>query len=395
MICINTYFRFNRILLLSIGLWPYKRTKLVEFQAILILAFLIFCITYLFATFAFTKCTPALVINVLSIALLGIIYAFSYHSFYVNVHTIRWLMYKLQHIYNDLKDENEIAIVTKYGNIAKRFTAIMMLFEVCCVITILLLTFLLQFLDTTLLVDKSESRYVMQKVIPKYFIGRESFLYLIIPSLFASASIGGTAVVATGMMFVTYLKHTCGMFRIASYRIEKAMMIKMLKNVNLENEIIIYKEIVHAVDIHRKAVHFAMLVYSTFKGLLCTVTVVGVICLSCNLYRLSETMSRDGEIEQCYMHLLITITIFIILFISNSAGQEVTDYNNHVFLTAYKVQWYVAPLHIQRLILFILQNGSKTFRPSIIGLFSFSIEIFASLTKASLSYFTVIYSMQQ
>ncbi|XP_011864207.1 PREDICTED: uncharacterized protein LOC105560062 isoform X3 [Vollenhovia emeryi] len=353
MICINTYFRFNRILLLSIGLWPYKRTKLVEFQAILILAFLIFCITYLFATFAFTKCTPALVINVLSIALLGIIYAFSYHSFYVNVHTIRWLMYKLQHIYNDLKDENEIAIVTKYGNIAKRFTAIMMY--------------------------KSESRYVMQKVIPKYFIGRESFLYLIIPSLFASASIGGTAVVATGMMFVTYLKHTCGMFRIASYRIEKAMMIKMLKNVNLENEIIIYKEIVHAVDIHRKAVHFAMLVYSTFKGLLCTVTVVGVICLSCNLYRLSETMSRDGEIEQCYMHLLITITIFIILFISNSAGQEVTDYNNHVFLTAYKVQWYVAPLHIQRLILFILQNGSKTFRPSIIGLFSFSIEIFASV----------------
>ncbi|XP_011864822.1 PREDICTED: uncharacterized protein LOC105560367 [Vollenhovia emeryi] len=304
-------------------------------------------------------------------------------------------MYKLQHIYNDLKDENEIAIVTKYGNIAKRFTAIMMLFEVCCVITVLLLTFLLQLLDTTLLVDKSESRYVMQKVIPKYFIGRESFLYLIIPTLFASASIGGTTVVATGTMLVSYIKHTCGMFRIASYRIEKAMMINMLKNISLENEIIICKEIACAVDIHRQAVHFIMLVYSAFKGLLLGVTVVGVICLSCNLYRLSETMSRDGEIEQCYMHLLITIAIFIILFVSNYAGQEVTDYNNHVFLTAYTVRWYVTPTYIQKMILFILQNGTKPFCPSIGGLFSFSIELFATLTKASLSYFTVIYSMQQ
>ncbi|XP_011864826.1 PREDICTED: uncharacterized protein LOC105560368 isoform X2 [Vollenhovia emeryi] len=390
MICINTYFRFNRILLLSIGLWPYKRTKLVELQAILILALLIGGITYLFATFAFTKCTPALVINVLSIALLVIIYAFSYHSFYVNAHT---------HIYNDLKDENEIAIVTKYGNIANRITAIMMLFAVCSVITILLLTFLLQLLDTTLLVDKSESRNVMQnyvmQVVPKFFIGRESSLYLIIPVFIASASIGGTAVVATGMMFVTYLKHTCGMFRIASYRIEKAMMINMLKNISLENEIIICKAIVRAVDIHRQAVHFIILVYSAFKGLLLGVTVVGVICLSCNLYRLSETMSRDGEIEQCYMHLLITIAIFIILFITNYAGQEVTDYNNHVFLTAYTVRWYVTPTYIQKMILFILQNGTKPFCPSIAGLFSFSIELFATLTKASLSYFTVIHSMQQ
>jgi len=38
-----------------------------------------------------------------------------------------------------------------------------------------------------------------------------------------------------------------------SYRIEKAMAVNMLNNVYLKNEIIMYKEIIHAVDIHRKA----------------------------------------------------------------------------------------------------------------------------------------------
>jgi len=39
-----------------------------------------------------------------------------------------------------------------------------------------------------------------------------------------------------------------------SYRIEKAMAINMLNNVCLKNEVIMYKEIIHAVDIHRKAI---------------------------------------------------------------------------------------------------------------------------------------------
>jgi len=40
-----------------------------------------------------------------------------------------------------------------------------------------------------------------------------------------------------------------------SYRMERAMMIDILKN-SMENEIMIYKAIIHAVDIHRKAMKY-------------------------------------------------------------------------------------------------------------------------------------------
>ncbi|EZA61632.1 hypothetical protein X777_07965, partial [Ooceraea biroi] len=71
----------------------------------------------------------------------------------------------------------------------------------------------------------------------------------------------------------------------------------------------------------------------------------------------------------------------------NYAGQEIIDYN-HVVLTA----WYVAPLHIQKMILFLLQRGSKALSLNVCGLFAVSLECFATLPSTSISYFTDTYS---
>lgn len=47
----------------------------------------------------------------------------------------------------------------------------------------------------------------------------------------------------------------------------------------------------------------------------------------------------------------------------------------------YNVQWYIAPLHIQKLILFLLQRGTKAFENLVIigGLFVGSLEGFATV----------------
>ncbi|XP_011705109.1 PREDICTED: uncharacterized protein LOC105460363 [Wasmannia auropunctata] len=71
------------------------------------------------------------------------------------------------------------------------------------------------------------------------------------------------------------------------------------------------------------------------------------------------------------------------------------DHNNHIFVTIYRVQWYEAPLRIQRILLFLLQRGAKSFTLGVGGLFIGSLECFATLVKASVSYFTVMYSIQK
>ncbi|XP_018055792.1 PREDICTED: uncharacterized protein LOC108692151 [Atta colombica] len=80
------------------------------------------------------------------------------------------------------------------------------------------------------------------------------------------------------------------------------------------------------------------------------------------------------------------------MFLSNNIGQNIIDHNNYVFSTAYNVQWYRAPLRIQRMILFLLQRETKVFTLNVGGLFNASMESFGMLVKTSVSYFTVIYS---
>ncbi|XP_026826590.1 uncharacterized protein LOC105283353 [Ooceraea biroi] len=118
-----------------------------------------------------------------------------------------------------------------------------------------------------------------------------------------------------------------------------------------------------------------------------------VLCVSFNLYGIFHNKLAVQEIEETLMHFSIIGFIFAYMFLANYIGQEITDYNNHVFLTVYNTPWYLAPLEIQKLTLFLLQRGNKAFTLSISGLFTLSIESFASLASASISYFTIMLSM--
>lgn len=80
--------------------------------------------------------------------------------------------------------------------------------------TITLLAVSLYFLNATLHED-SESHRIMKKILPNFFIGQENYIYLLILYLLVSSGLGGTVLVAAGIMLIAYSKHVCGIFRIA------------------------------------------------------------------------------------------------------------------------------------------------------------------------------------
>ncbi|XP_011860648.1 PREDICTED: uncharacterized protein LOC105557877 [Vollenhovia emeryi] len=117
----------------------------------------------------------------------------------------------------------------------------------------------------------------------------------------------------------------------------------------------------------------------------------GVICISINLFYIASSGYNVIELFFSFSYIFI---YFLYMLISNYIGQTVMDHSNNVFSTAYKVQWYRAPIHLQKMILFLLQRETKEFTLTVGGLFIASMEGFAMLIKASVSYFTVIYSTQ-
>ncbi|XP_067216122.1 odorant receptor 47a-like [Linepithema humile] len=329
------YFSYNKILLLAVGLWPYQQSKLTRLQFIFLSIILITATIFQFTTFVTLKFySSTLIVEILSTAISYITFMIKYSSFCVNIDNVKNLMMQLEHIYNKLKDKNEIAIIEKYGYNAKRHT-------------IALTTFF----------------------------------------------IGAMAMLATGTMLLTFFQHICGMFTLSCYRIERAVKFHVFKN-NLNMESLISKGIICAVDIHQQAMKFTNNLMLGFDRWYFCLVIFGVAALSFNLLRVTYIISLENDVTAVLLPLFFASVSIMYMFIANSTGQDIIDHNHCIFFTTYNVPWYSAPLHIQRMILFLLQQATKEFYLTVGGLFNASLECFATLVKASVSYFTVIYSMR-
>ncbi|XP_067209639.1 uncharacterized protein [Linepithema humile] len=375
MINIYDYFSLNRILLLAIGLWPYEKSKFAQFYSICCFSILITCIIFQFSTFVTSKCTVDLVIQILSPASAFTGITIMYNSFYINNETVKSLMEQLQHIYGNLRDNNEIAIVERYGNYAKRYTAVLAMVIIFATSFVIGVQLWFNFRVVILSIKEPRPRYLLLRI--EYFVNEEKYLYLLQLHMNAAICIITITLVSTGAMFIAYFQLVCALFQIASYRIKYAMQIYTIRGIILLSENMIYKRIVYAVDIHRKAIMFSEHLVSKFERTFMLLIMCGVLSLSLNIYCTFQNMSWKYATDFAFSLILACSTIMY-MFLANLIGQQIIDHNNHVFMTAYKIQWYLTPIRIQKMILFLLQRGNKVFGLSIGGLFMGSMEYFAT-----------------
>ncbi|XP_014478956.1 PREDICTED: uncharacterized protein LOC106746672 [Dinoponera quadriceps] len=127
------------------------------------------------------------------------------------------------------------------------------------------------------------------------------------------------------------------------------MTIETVQRNNAGNDRSIYGDLIYAVDIHRKAMQLVF----------------------CPLFQaLTAEYNNVGELSV----LIMFIIHFSYLAIGSYMAQEIIDHNNHVFATVYNVQWYVASLNVQKMVLFLLQRGNKAFNINIGGLIVGSLQ---------------------
>ncbi|XP_025270184.1 uncharacterized protein LOC109610554 [Camponotus floridanus] len=356
MIGLETYnFKLNRILLLIIGLWPLQQSNLTRLQFVFMSTFLMTSIMFQLTTFLTSKCTPDFVAKILSSTSFFSLIAINYNLFYLNMKPVKNLLVQLQNICNGLKDENEIAIMKEYSCNAKRFTIVLTM---------------------------------------EYFVDQEKYFYLMLIHIIVSLCIGTIVMIAVGTMLLVCFQYTCGLFRICSYRIKHAVHVNSLENIKLKKGNSMLKGIISAVDIHQQAINLCGLLESNIEIMLFCLILNTVITLSLNFFRIFQiVLSRYDIMEIIFPFLFVTVST-IYMFLANYIGQDITDHNNDIFVTVYDVQWHVAPLRIQKMILFLLQRGTKDYIINVGGLFAGSLQNFATLVKSSVSYFTVIYSTQ-
>jgi len=150
---------------------------------------------------------------------------------------VKCLLEQLQHTYNELTDKNEINILEKYGNYAKRYTIVILckkkllllyvrnlqlnkiIFKRSLVFSIfvafsLSLHLFWPHLNILFFANGTQLRPLLP-LKTEYFIDQEKYLYWILFHANVALIIGGIVLIATGTILLFYQQHACGMFRIA------------------------------------------------------------------------------------------------------------------------------------------------------------------------------------
>ncbi|XP_025270108.1 uncharacterized protein LOC105252683, partial [Camponotus floridanus] len=132
----------------------------------------------------------------------------------------------------------------------------------------------------------------------EYFIDQEKYSYLISLHISMAMCIGTIALIAIGTICVACLQYICGMFRISSFRIKRAVHIDMLQNIKATKGNLILEGIISAVDMHRQAMKLCRLLLSTMETIMFCLILLGVITLSLNLFRIFQVISTGDEFKE-------------------------------------------------------------------------------------------------
>ncbi|XP_026825117.1 uncharacterized protein LOC105282604 isoform X2 [Ooceraea biroi] len=367
MVCIRKrFFNSNRLLLAPFGLWPGEETIFTRFQATLLCSFLIGSIVFQLSRLFIAECNFDFITRIFSYMSLFVMFTSLSVVLWIHMETMKYLFDQLQYIYDRLKDRNEIAIYDKYGYIGNHITTTIITLVVCGLCGTSVILYYWPFIFD-IIVSKNESYAIhTMQFVSEYFNVSEK------------GGNNGTFV------FPAYL----------CYRIEQAMAIELLHNFHIKNGIVICRKMICAIDIQRQAMELATHFITSMEGPVFVMVITTVLSMTCNLFRLFQIESPMERMIEILFHLWAVFFILVILFLANYVGQEVIDHSNHVYIITYNVSWYLAPLHIQKLILFLLERSHKIFTLSAGGLFTASIECFVTLVKVSMSYFTFMYSIQ-
>ncbi|XP_072749158.1 uncharacterized protein [Anoplolepis gracilipes] len=347
----NHYYRTNQILLSMLDLWPNRRSKFAKinyvFHFVIMLSFIIV--------------------------------------------QVKQMWKNIRDSWSLLKNETERDIMRKYASTGELHTILLTLSVFVSVILYAFLELMPIILDIIFPLNETRPRKI--HALTEYFIDERTYFYAILCHWFICISFGFFVLMATGTLEFVYFQHICGLLKIASYRIEHSLNKYILCNFTPKEDHTVIQNISAAANIHLKAIECSEFVRISFMPLFFLMAIIFVSSISLNLFRLFQAISLLQSIEELITSIAFVCILFVFLFVANYLGQNVTDHNSEIFDKTYNVRWYMVPVKIQKLLLFIMQNTTKLYILNVGNLIAASMEDFTKLTSLSVSYFTVMYSL--
>ncbi|XP_067212006.1 uncharacterized protein [Linepithema humile] len=386
----DQYYRLNRILLSTIGLWPYDDFKVRMYRFFLSLLILISFISPQVVKLFDSGNKFELIVKVLSFGILFVLMFIKYITFYAILKNVKEFRERVRNNWDALVDNEEIEIIRKQSSLGKLFTILIIIIMFSTVFFFIFTQYISIVLDIVIPLNESRPRNIL--FLAKYFIDQEKYFHIIAIHINIGLLHSVTTGVATETFSVTNALHAFGLFKIASYRMEHVLSGLDPQTCITKRYIISHGKIIAAVDFHRRAIEFSDLLKTSFGPAYLFLFAAGVVSASINLYHLSQLIILKKETLEIIKYVVFLAMHFIYLTVANYAGQEFINSDSNFYRIICNTRWYNAPLKIQNLILFLIQKTTKCYKVDAGGMFSPSLEGLATSMSMMVSYFMVLQS---
>ncbi|XP_025160092.1 uncharacterized protein LOC109503782 [Harpegnathos saltator] len=226
----------------------------------------------------------------------------------------------------------------------------------------------------------------------KCFIGQQQYVYISILQMTFGIIVATITGIATETFSLSNALHAFALFKLASYRMERILIGNDLQMSATKKYVLYRDKIAAAVDIHKRATEFSNLLVATFGTPYLFLFILSECSASICLFLILTMRLRPLEI---IMSVLCIFCNFLFLIIGNFVGQIFINYDTYIYERLCNIRWYNIPLKAQKLILFMMQKATRSYKVDAGGMFNPSLKGLATTMSLMYSFVMMLTSMQR
>ncbi|XP_018302099.1 odorant receptor 13a-like [Mycetomoellerius zeteki] len=332
------------------GQWPYQKPITRVFCMILMTLSTISVIIPQIAKFVICDGNLQCIFETLSSCMLTTITLVKLYTCYFNRCKMKVLIDQLFVDWNELETPEEYEIMERYAKNSRRYSLGYSLYYYFGVYVFISLSLIPQVLDVVL--PLNESRPILPIYPGYYFVDERKYFFYIFSHAIMAWEIAVTVILSHDCMLLTYIEHICSIFTL---------------------------------------VGFAQLIGDTFSLTLTIQLALNTIMISITLLQVTQ---QQAGILELIRYMMYVIGQLIHLFCLSFEGQKLIDHSLQTRDKIYNSLWYETSPKSQRMLLFIMRKSFQPIFLSASKMYIFSMENFTMIVQTSISYFTVLSSLE-
>ncbi|KAG8037027.1 hypothetical protein G9C98_004349 [Cotesia typhae] len=310
----------------------------------------------------------------------------------INNNKIIDLMKIMQQDWNSLKSEVEHKIMKKHVEHGRLLTLFISMLYYNSLMVFLLLPVRPKVMSW-LGLSKGPADFAFPYPV-NYGVDQDKYFYIIEAHISFCSALVITLIIAADTFFIVFIQHVCGIFTVISHRLKQ---LSVSNNLNIQlypskRDDEAFWIIASCIRKHNEAIKFTELL----ENIYCWIFFISV-GLETLLMTFSgvQLVSQMDNIDELFRWGPFAFGQLVHVFVENAISQQLIDYSEGFHDAIAMIKWYGLSIRSRKLITFMIMRSRVTSSISAGKMVIMSMETFGMILKTTMSYFTLLTSVQE